>query len=172
MHQPRTINAWTPCTCLPWALIRHLPSIGCHQPHSQSDPESITLLCKFQLDPPVFVQPGLMWRRGTTRTPNMFKDQREFFDAAVSGNAPDVEDERLPGQAVAADLLAVGRLERERRAGVTDEPPAQSLVAAQQPRAPQAESSKTEQDQGAASAHPGHGKRLEQRPRALAGGEQ
>src|SRR5689334_6891572 len=47
-------------------------------------------------------------------------DQRESLDAEVSGDAPDVKEERLAAQALAAHLLAVGRLEGERRAAAAD----------------------------------------------------
>ena len=48
-------------------------------------------------------------------------DQRESFNAVVTIDAPDVENERLASQAFAADLLAVGRFEREGRTTATDD---------------------------------------------------
>jgi hypothetical protein len=38
-------------------------------------------------------------------------NQRESFDAGVSGDAPNVEEERFPGQALPAEFSAVGRFE-------------------------------------------------------------
>jgi hypothetical protein len=38
-------------------------------------------------------------------------DQRESLDAGVSGDAPDIEEERLATQGVEADLFSLRRLE-------------------------------------------------------------
>ena len=54
--------------------------------------------------------------------------QRESFDADVSGDAPDVEDERPLGQALAAGDFAVGCFERKRRAGPADNHPAHTAL--------------------------------------------
>lgn len=48
-------------------------------------------------------------------------DQRESFDTGVSGDAPDVDDERLAGHCLQTDLPAVGRFEREGRACASDD---------------------------------------------------
>ena len=72
MPQPRTTHTWTLCTLLACALILHVPSMGYRPPHAKNAPESLPPLCKLQAGPPPgFVQPSIVWWRGTTRILNM-----------------------------------------------------------------------------------------------------
>lgn len=59
---------------------------------------------------PIVVEEWLRWKRGTHGRPFSFLDYRKGIGRAVSGEAPDLEDERVEIPLKSADLLAVNAL--------------------------------------------------------------
>ncbi len=59
---------------------------------------------------PVVVEESLSWRRGQTGRPFRFLEYREGVGRAISGEMPEVQDERIDIPLQSADLLAVNAL--------------------------------------------------------------
>ncbi len=59
---------------------------------------------------PIVVEEWLRWKRGTHGRPFSFLDYKKGIGRAISGEAPDLEDERVEIPLKSADLLAVNAL--------------------------------------------------------------
>lgn len=59
---------------------------------------------------PIVVEEWLKWRRGTTGQPFRFLDYKEGVGRAVSGEKPDLEDERVETPLSSPELIAVNAL--------------------------------------------------------------